>query len=167
MRASRRQFLKTASLMSMAGVAGPFALNLAAIGAASAQTAPSYRALVCLFLYGGNDQTNTLIPYDQPSYNQYLAARDTIAIPRDQLTATATGAVASQGGREFAFHPALTSFKARWDAGKLAVVANVGPLIVPTTKTQYSNRSVPLPPKLFSHNDQQRSEERRVGNECQ
>ena len=80
MRASRRQFLKTASLMSMAGVAGPFALNLAAIGAASAQTAPGYRAIVCLFLYGGNDQTNTLIPYDQPSYDQYLAARDTIAI---------------------------------------------------------------------------------------
>ncbi|TMH84300.1 MAG: DUF1501 domain-containing protein, partial [Betaproteobacteria bacterium] len=155
MRASRRQFLKTASLMSMAGVAGPFALNLAAIGAASAQAAPGYRAIVCLFLYGGNDHTNTLIPYDQPSYDQYLAARDTIAIARDQLAATATGAVASQGGREFAFHPALTSFKARWDEGKLAVVANVGPLVVPTTKTQYSNRSVPLPPKLFSHNDQQ------------
>src|SRR2546426_2959736 len=75
-RASRRQFLKTASLMSMAGVAGPFALNLAAIGAASAQTSPGYRAIVCLFLYGGNDHTNTLIPYDQPSYDQYLAARD-------------------------------------------------------------------------------------------
>ncbi|HYS50697.1 MAG TPA: DUF1501 domain-containing protein, partial [Burkholderiales bacterium] len=154
MHASRRQFLKTASLMSMAGVAGPFALNLAAIGAASAQTAP-YRAIVCLFLYGGNDHTNTLIPYDQPSYDQYLAARDTIAIPRDQLTATATGAVASQGGREFAFHPALTSFKTRWDEGKLAIVANVGPLIRPTTVAQYNARSVPLPPKLFSHNDQQ------------
>src|SRR6266487_1979319 len=146
MRASRRHFLKTASLMSMAGVAGPFALNLAAIGAAAAQTAPGYRAIVCLFLYGGNDQTNTLIPYDQPSYDQYLAARDTIAIARDQLTATATGAVASQGGREFAFHPALTSFKTRWDESKLAVVANVGPLIVPTTVAQYNARSVPLPP---------------------
>ena len=147
MRASRRQFLKTASLMSIAGAASPFALNLAAIGAASAQTATGYRAIVCLFLYGGNDHTNTLIPYDQPSYDQYLAARDTIAIARGQLTATATGTVASQGGREFAFHPALTSFKTRWDEGKLAVVANVGPLVVPTTKTQ-------------------RSEERRVGKEC-
>src|SRR5437879_12029975 len=167
MRASRRQFLKTASLMSMAGVSGSLAITLSGIGAASAQTSPCYRAIACLFLYGGNDHTNTLIPYDQPSYDQYLAARDTIAIARGQLTATVTGAVASQGGREFAFHPALTSFKTRWDEGKLAVVANVGPLVVPTTKTQYSNRSVPLPPKLFSHNDQQRSEERRVGNECQ
>src|SRR5437879_10126954 len=123
MRASRRQFLKTASLMSMAGVAGPFALNLAAIGAASAQTAPGYRAIVCLFLFGGNDHTNTLIPYDQPSYNEYFAARDSIAIARDQLATTATGAVASQGGRQFAFHPALTSFTPRWHAGKLAVAA--------------------------------------------
>jgi len=154
-RASRRRFLKTASLMSIAGAASPFALNLASIGAASAQSAPGYRAVVCLFLLGGNDHTNTLIPYDQPSYNEYFTARDSIAIARDQLAATATGAVASQGGREFAFHPALSSFKTRWDEGKLAVVANVGPLVVPTTRTQYQQRSVPLPPKLFSHNDQQ------------
>ena len=155
MRASRRQFLKTASLMSIAGAASPFALNLATIGAASAQSAPGYRAIVCLFLYGGNDHTNTLIPYDQPSYDEYFASRDTIAIARDQLTPNATGTVASQGGREFAFHPQLTGFKSFWDQGKLAVVANVGPLVVPTTKAQYNARSVPLPPKLFSHNDQQ------------
>ncbi|HZE10062.1 MAG TPA: DUF1501 domain-containing protein [Burkholderiales bacterium] len=154
-RASRRQFLKTASLVSLAGAASPLALNLAAIGAASAQAAPAYRAIVCLFLNGGNDHSNTFIPYDQPSYDQYFAARDSIAIARDQLTPTATAAVASQGGRQFAFHPSLTGFKTLWDQGKLAVVANVGPLVTPTTKTQYNNRSVPLPPKLFSHNDQQ------------
>ena len=154
-RASRRQFLKTASLASIAGAASPFALNLASIGAASAQTAPAYRAIVCLFLFGGNDHSNTFIPYDQPSYDEYFAARDTIAIPRDQLSATFTDPVVSQGGRQFAFHPALTTFKTLWDQGKLAVAANVGPLVVPTTKTQYNNRTVPLPPKLFSHNDQQ------------
>jgi len=97
-RASRRQFLKTASLVSLAGAASPLALNLAAIGAASAQAAPAYRAIVCLFLNGGNDHSNTFIPYDQPSYDQYFAARDSIAIARDQLTPTATAAVASQGG---------------------------------------------------------------------
>jgi uncharacterized protein (DUF1501 family) len=161
MRASRRQFLKTCSLMSMAGAASPFALNLAAIGAASAATPPGYKALVCLFFYGGNDHTNTFIPYDQASYDQYLAARGTIAIPRDPtatatgLAPTATGPVASQGGREFAFHPALTAFKTHWDAGKLAVVANVGPLRVPTTRAQYQQSNWPKPPKLFSHNDQQ------------
>lgn len=157
MRASRRQFLKTCSLMSIAGAASPFAVNLAAIGAASAQTTPpDYKAIVCLFFYGGNDHTNTFIPYDTTSYGQYNASRPSIAIPRDAaLAATATGPVASQGGREFAFHPALTAFKTHWDAGRLAVVANVGPLVVPTTKAQYQSRSVPLPPKLFSHNDQQ------------
>jgi uncharacterized protein (DUF1501 family) len=155
-RASRRQFLKTASLVSIAGAASPLALNLATIGAASAQAAPAYRAIVCLFLYGGNDHTNTFIPYDQPGgYDEYLASRDTIAIARDQLTPTATAAVPSQGGRQFAFHPSLPAFKSLWDQGKLAVVANVGPLVTPTTKTQYNNRTVPLPPKLFSHNDQQ------------
>ena len=156
MRASRRRFLKTCSLMSIAGAASPFALNLAAISAASAQAVSGYKAIVCLFFYGGNDHTNTFIPYDQASYDQYLASRTTIAIPRDAaLAANATGAVASQGGREFAFNPALTAFKSHWDAGRLAVVANVGPLVVPTTRTQYQQRSVPLPPKLYSHNDQQ------------
>jgi len=160
MRASRRQFLKTCSLMSMAGAAGPFALNLAAISAASATTSPGYKALVCLFFYGGNDHTNTFIPYDPTStdgvsYDQYLASRDTIAIPYAQLAATSTVAVASQGGHSFAFHPALTAFKAHWDTGKLAVVANVGPLIVPTTRAQYQQSNWPKPPKLFSHNDQQ------------
>jgi uncharacterized protein (DUF1501 family) len=160
MRASRRQFLKTCSLMSVAGAAGPFALNLAAISAASAATSPGYKALVCLFFYGGNDHTNTFIPYDPTStdgvsYDQYLASRDTIAIPYAQLAATSTGAVASQGGHSFAFHPALTAFKAHWDAGKLAVVANVGPLIVPTSRAQYQQSNWPKPPKLFSHNDQQ------------
>jgi uncharacterized protein (DUF1501 family) len=156
MRASRRQFLKTCSLMSVAGAASPFALNLAAISAASAQAISGYKAIVCLFFYGGNDHTNTFIPYDTASYGEYSASRSSIALPRDAaLAATATGPVASQGGREFAFHPALTAFKSHWDAGRLAVVANVGPLVVPTTKAQYQNRSVPLPPKLFSHNDQQ------------
>ena len=156
MRESRRQFLKTCSLMSIAGAASPFAINLAAISAASAQSAPGYKAIVCLFFYGGNDHTNTFIPYDQASYDQYLAARSSLAIPRDALlAANATGPVASQGGREFAFHPALAALKPHWDAGRLAVLANVGPLVVPTTKAQYQNRSVPLPPKLFSHNDQQ------------
>jgi uncharacterized protein (DUF1501 family) len=141
--------------MSIAGAASPFALNLSAISAASAQTVSGYKAIVCLFFYGGNDHTNTFIPYDQPSYDQYLASRNTIAILRDAaLAANATGPVTSQGGREFAFHPALTAFKSHWDAGRLAVVANVGPLVVPTTRAQYQARSVPLPPKLFSHNDQ-------------
>lgn len=154
-RHSRREFLRRASALSFLGAGAPFALNLAGIGAASAQTAPGYRAIVCLFLFGGNDHTNTIIPYDPAEHAEYVNARQSIAFARDALTPTATAPVASQGNRPFAFHPALTAFKSLYDQGRLAVVANVGPLIVPTTLAQYRGRSVPLPPKLFSHNDQQ------------
>jgi uncharacterized protein (DUF1501 family) len=154
-RQSRREFVKRASALSFAGAATPFALNLANIGAASAQTVGGYRAVVCLFFFGGNDHTNTIIPYDPAEHAAYVSARQSIAHARDALTPTSIAPVASQGGRPFAFHPALTTFKSLYDAGKVAVVANVGPLIVPTTRTQYRNGSVPVPPKLFSHNDQQ------------
>jgi len=154
-RLSRREFVKRASALSFAGAGAPFALNLAAIGAASAQTVPDYRAIVCLFFFGGNDHTNTIMPYDPTEHAAYVNARQSIAFAYDALTPTATAPVASQGGRPFAFHPALTAFKQYYDLGKLAVVANVGPLVVPTTLAQYRGRSVPLPPKLFSHNDQQ------------
>ena len=150
---SRRQFLQTASALSVLGSATPLALNLAGIGAAAAQTAEDYRALVCVFLYGGNDQTNTVVPFDSSEFNAYTAARPTIALTSTQLTSL--GAVAAQGGRSFALPNELAPLATLYGSGKLAVVANVGPLIVPTTKAQYQSASVPLPPKLFSHNDQQ------------
>jgi uncharacterized protein (DUF1501 family) len=151
---ARRKFLKTASLLSIAGAGAPFALNLAAIGSAAAQSTGDYRALVCLFLSGGNDHSNTVIPYDSASYAEYQTARASVALPRESLAATQLGAVASQGGRAFALHPELTNVKALWDQGRTAIVANVGPLVVPTTLAQFRSRSVPLPPKLGSHNDQ-------------
>lgn len=153
-RISRREFLKTAAAVSSTGIAAPFALNLAALGSAAAQTG-GYRALVCLFLHGGNDHTNTVIPYDLASHSEYFNARSSIALTREELAPTSLGAVASQGGREFALHPSLVAMRRLYSEGNAAVVANVGPLIVPTTKLQYQSRSVPLPPKLFSHNDQQ------------
>ena len=150
----RRQFLQTASALSVMGSATPLALNLAGIGAAAAQTAPEdYRALVCVFLFGGNDQTNTVIPFDTAEFNAYTSARPSIARTASELTSL--GAVAAQGGRSFALPNELSPLASLYGSGKLAVVGNVGPLIVPTTKTQYQNASVPLPPKLFSHNDQQ------------
>ena len=72
---SRRAFLKRGAVLGMAGSAAPFVTNLAAIGEAAAATAADYKALVCVFLYGGNDYANTLPPYDQASYNLYQAAR--------------------------------------------------------------------------------------------
>jgi uncharacterized protein (DUF1501 family) len=151
---SRRQFLHTASALSILGGATPLALNLAGIGAAAAQSAAEdYRALVCGFLFGGNDQTNTVIPFDAAEFNAYTAARPSIARAAAELTSL--GAATAQGGRSFALPNELAPLASLYGAGKLAVVANVGPLIVPTTKAQYQNASVPLPSKLFSHNDQQ------------
>ncbi len=149
----RREFLRRASAVGIAGTAAPWALSLAGIGEAAAATVPGdYKALVCLFLYGGNDYGNTLVPYDQPSYDAYAAIRQTLATPRDSLAATALPAV---GGRQMALAPQLGKLKGLWDAGKLAVQLNVGTLVQPTTLAQYKAKSVPLPPKLFSHNDQQ------------
>ncbi len=150
---SRRAFLQTASRMSLLGTAAPFALNLAAMGAASAQSVSDYKALVCVFLFGGNDQTNTVIPFDTAEFAAYTNARPSIARAGTDLTSL--GAVASQGGRSFALPNELAPLVGHWQGSQLAILANVGPLFVPTNKTQFQNNAVPLPPKLFSHNDQQ------------
>ncbi len=153
---TRREFLRRASSLSVAGVAAPWALNLAAMAEAAAQSAADYKALVCVFLYGANDHGNTLVPYDTNSYNAYAAIRTGIATPRDLLAATAlTPSVALPNARLMALAPELAPLKTLFDAGRMGVLLNVGTLIQPTTLAQYNAKSVPLPPKLFSHNDQQ------------
>ena len=153
---SRRAFLKRSAALGLAGSAMPFVTSLAAIGEAAAAVTTDYKALVCVFLYGGNDYANTLPPYDQASYNLYQAARSNIALARNTLDATVLNPVSAlPGGRQYALAPTLAPLLPIFNAGKMAVALNVGSLIQPTTKAQYSNKSVPLPPKLFSHNDQQ------------
>ncbi|RCS56763.1 DUF1501 domain-containing protein [Parvibium lacunae] len=163
---SRRAFLKHAALCAAAGpAAAPFALNLATLaamssvsGAAQAQSVAGYKALVCVFLFGGNDSYNTVVPYDTTSYNAYSVARSTapdpIALSQGTLLPLIPNTTQASG-RLAALHPNLGGLKTLFDATRLAVVSNVGPLIRPTTKTQYNARSVTLPPRLFSHNDQQ------------
>lgn len=154
--ASRRAFLRRGAALSLAAGATPWALSLAAMGEAAAATATDYKALVCVFLYGGNDHANTLVPYDQPSYDSYRGFRSNIALDRNALAATVlTPATPLSAGQQFALAPGLAPLLPVFNAGKMAAVLNVGTLVQPTTKAQYSARSVPLPPKLFSHNDQQ------------
>lgn len=158
--ASRRAFFQRAAALSMSGVAAPWALNLATIAEASAADATDYKAIVCVFLYGGNDYANTLVPYDTASYNAYQQLRPSLAYSRASLSATALKPIAAPIDRfgathEYALAPELSPLLPLFDAGKLGVSLNLGTLIQPTTKLQYSNRSVALPPKLFSHNDQQ------------
>lgn len=177
MSASRREFLRRAGALSALGATGaPFALNLATIGAAAAQTAPSdYKALVCVFLFGGNDSFNTVLATDPDSWAAYSAVRqgtgDAIALaapgtPGDPMAPAGSPArlggvlplSPQQGvsGRSFALHPMLRELQTMFDTDRrLAIVANVGPLITPTTKAQYASPNHPKPPKLYSHNDQQ------------
>ena len=163
---TRRAFLRRSTQLGLAGTALPFALNLAAMGEAAAFTATDYKALVCVFLYGGNDYANTVVTYDDDSYNKYATIRGGsgqagggIAIPKADLAATLLNpAVPLAAGRQYAMHPAMTGMANLFNTGTAAVQLNVGPLIVPLTRTQYngSNRTLyPIPPKLFSHNDQQ------------
>lgn len=155
---ARRAFLTRAGQLGLAGMATPWALNLAAMGEAAAFSATDYKALVCVFLYGGNDYGNTIVPVDSANYAKYAAIRTGIATPLDSLAATTLSpAAALPGGMQLAMAPQLGPLKSLFDSGKLAVQLNVGPLVMPTTLAQYNAKSVPLPPKLFSHNDQQSS----------
>ncbi|WP_296444399.1 DUF1501 domain-containing protein [Rhodoferax sp. UBA5149] len=168
---TRRAFLKRSGQLAMTGAALPLALNLAAMGEAAAFDATDYKALVCVFLYGGNDYANTVVTYDDPSYNLYNSIRGGgvgqtaggIALAKADLAATllnpATAPVDALGQtRQYALHPSMSGLAGLFNAGQAAVQLNVGPLVMPMTRAQYtnSNRSLyPLPPQLFSHNDQQ------------
>lgn len=160
MNASRRAFLSAASGLAAAGLgrhAAPLALNLAGLGAlaasqAQAATTDGYKALVCLFMHGGNDSHNWIVPMDSSNYAAYAAARGGLAVPLDKLLALSTPGQGS--GREFGMPLELAPLSARYESGHCAVVANVGTLLRPITKADYQ-AGVGLPSKLFSHNDQQ------------
>jgi len=169
---SRRRFLRQLGALGAAGTAAPWLANLAALTPASAATTTGYKALVCLYLYGGNDSYNTVLATDTSSWASYLAARnadsDPIALPAVGTLANKKSAAfnarlggvlpitpKNAQGRAFALHPGLAAVQSMFAAGRVAVVANVGPLVKPTTKAAYVANSVPLPSKLFSHNDQQ------------
>ncbi len=171
---SRRAFLKRSAQLAVTGTALPFALNLAAVGEAAAFNATNaagagdYKALVCVFFYGGNDFANTVVPVDSTNYALYNTIRQgTAGIALDQATMLAASALnpttpaafsAGMSQPSFAFNPTMTGLAGLFNTGKAAVQLNVGPLIVPLTRDQYnsSNHALyPRPPQLFSHNDQQ------------
>jgi uncharacterized protein (DUF1501 family) len=149
----RRHFLKTATQFSAMGAAAPIALNLAGIQAAAAQSNEDYRALVCVFLFGGNDQTSTVVPFDSGEFSAMTKARGSIARPAADFISL--GNVASQSNRSFAIAKELSPLADLYSKRKLAIVANVGPMYDQLTKAQYNAGTAGVPPQLFSHNDQQ------------
>jgi uncharacterized protein (DUF1501 family) len=172
---SRRRFLHRAGALGAGAAAAPWLANLAAVaGASSAAAAQTsgYKALVCLYLYGGNDAYNTVLATDTASWQAYLAARNTadssiaLAPVGAKPITNSANFNASLGGvlpikpanaqsREFALHPSLGTVANLFGQKRVAIVANIGPLMQPTTKPAYVAGTATLPPKLFSHNDQQ------------
>ena len=126
--------------------------QLRVLGAVANPPAGDYKAIVCLFLSGGNDANNLIVPTDTAGYNAYAAGRGALALPRTGLLGVN---LSSSDGHTYGLHPAMPELQALFNQGRSTVIANVGTLCVPTTKTQYNARSVPLPNQLFSHNDQQ------------
>lgn len=147
---SRRQFLKAAAAAGITGAAlNPWS-QMQAMAQSSSGGAGDYKAMVCLFMYGGNDGNNLLMPYEADDYRLYAKARQQLALSNQLMIAPTNTA-----GRRFALHASMPLLKKRFDSGQMAMLANIGPLMVPTTKAQYQARSVPLPNYLFSHTDQQ------------
>lgn len=157
MKESRREFIgKSCRALSMAAVA----TQMSHLGLVSAlaqknvkkeNAGTDYKALVCVFLNGGNDSNNTVVPKHNAGYAEYTAARGAqgLAIPRDSLLSVTPPSL----GLEFGLHPAMTELHQLWNQNKFAVVCNVGTLVQPLTKAQYLS-GAPRPEQLFSHSDQ-------------
>ena len=165
----RREFLRNSICAALGGAGLYSALgNLRMLEAATRAYGPTafddYKALVCVFMFGGNDALNTVIPRDAAHYSQYAAARATLAVPQSSLLAltpqaggeptdgASYGLQASVGGEETVGMGGLQSL---FNSGKAAILGNVGTLVRPVTKAEFQNGTAPLPPQLFSHNDQQ------------
>lgn len=138
---NRREFLKSCCGLGAAGISA----HLTRLGmvSAQAQTASTYKALVCVFFFGGNDANNMIVPIDS-RYGSYQTMRGSVAIPQ--------GTLLPAGSSGYGLHPALTNIRTLYGQNRAAMVFNVGTLFRPTTKD--SLRTTPLPRNLYSHSDQ-------------
>ena len=153
---TRRNFLGTSacSAMSTAGLLSTI-LSLRHINAVAADTVPAsdpYKAIVCIFLYGGNDSGNLLIPREASAHAKYLASRSVLGIPLSGILALNA---LNDNGLNLGLHGSMTGCRDLFAAGKLAVLSNVGTLIAPATMNDYRNQTAAIPENLFSHSDQQ------------
>ena len=147
----RREFLRVAGTSAAAML---LARPRSAVGQMIATPAPftDYRALVCLFLFGGNDSFNMLVPRSAAEHNVYLASRQNLAIAQADLLPIAP---LDPDGAQYGVHPSMPELAGLFEQEHAAFIANVGPLLAPMTKGQYQSRTVAVPPQLYSHNDQQ------------
>lgn len=150
---TRRDFLRISACGAVGMAAFSEGLERFGLVAHQAQAAPNdYRALVCIFMFGGNDANNMVVPVYGSGYNTYLGSRGgSLALAQGSLLQITPASI----GLAYGLHPAMTGLQGLWSLGKLAVVANVGPLTQPTTKLQYKTNAAFRPYQLFSHSDQQ------------
>src|SRR5215475_10191942 len=148
MATTRRDFLRH-SACALGGMALASSLeSFSVVHALTPQAATGYKALVCVFLNGGNDGNNMFIDLNQ--YSSYATARGVdLAIAQASFLP-----VSPATGGSFGFHPNMTEVQTLFNAGKLAVLCNQGPLVEPLTKTTYQNGTGKKPLQLFSHSDQ-------------
>lgn len=111
-----------------------------------------YKAIVCVFLYGGNDSNNLLMPRESSAHAKYAASRTVLTIPQANILALNT---LNDNGLNLGLHPSMTGCRDLYNQGKLALMSNVGTLIAPATLQDYHNRTAAIPDNLFSHSDQQ------------
>lgn len=151
---SRRDVLVHGAGALLAGACLPTLRGLGMVQAAALDNLTpelnDYRALVCVFLHGGNDSANLIVPMDTGAHGTYATGRGNLAVAREQLLPiTPVGETRSWG-----MHPSVPELRGLFESGKLAVLANTGTLLQPITRAQYQARSVPRPLNLFSHSDQ-------------
>lgn len=149
---TRREFFRQAACAAVGTLSIATTLrDLRFINAAAAQSSlTDYKALVCIFLSGGNDCNNVIVPMGA-DYTNYFAARQNLALPEASLLPLSP---INNDGHTYGFHPTLTKMQTLFGEGKAAMLFNVGPLVHPMTRAQYKDNSVPKPPQLFSHSDQ-------------
>jgi uncharacterized protein (DUF1501 family) len=169
-RRSRRDFIRQLACLAASGGAAALIPQLRMMGTALAAAAPSslsgYKALVCVYLSGGNDAWNMLVPYDQARYDVYAASRGGaydptanagglgLARPATAAQIAAQVVTDSASGQQYFIHPGMPEIKNQYAQGRIAFVGNTGPLIKPITKADYANVAN-RPPQLYSHSDQE------------
>ncbi|WP_367873150.1 DUF1501 domain-containing protein [Luteolibacter sp. Populi] len=112
---------------------------------------PDYKAMICVFMSGGNDSNNLIVPRNPAAHSNYASIRQNLTIPVGSLLPINPQ---NNDGNEYGFHPSCTGLQNMFETGKAAVLFNVGPLLFPTTRIQYQKKTIALPPQLFSHSDQ-------------
>jgi uncharacterized protein (DUF1501 family) len=161
MSTTRRSFLQQVGCGAISAAAFSATVRRFGLISALAQAPTDYKALVCVFLNGGNDGNNTIIPYD--GYSSYSNVRATAGLAISQSSLLQISPI-SQGGLKFGFHPNMPEVQSLFNQQKLAVLCNVGTLLQPTTKSQYQSQPSVRPYQLFSHSDQVAQQQASISN---